>query len=73
MDTTDPLAMSVREFLSATAAKTPTPGGGSVAALVAAIGASLAQMALGFSVGKKALAPQGRERMTPAVPPCLAG
>ncbi len=57
MDTTDPLAMSVREFLSATAAKTPTPGGGSVAALVAALGASLAQMSLGFSVGKKALAP----------------
>ena len=57
MDTTDPLAMSVREFLSATAAKTPTPGGGSVAALAAAFGASLAQMTLRFSIGKKALAP----------------
>jgi formiminotetrahydrofolate cyclodeaminase len=52
----DYLALSVREFLAATAARTPTPGGGSVAGVVGAAGAALAQMALNFTRGKKKFA-----------------
>ncbi len=46
------LDQSVREFLAALASKTPTPGGGSVAALAGALAASLAQMAMQYTVGK---------------------
>lgn len=49
----DMLGRSVREFISATAAKTPTPGGGSVAGVVAALGVALGEMALNFTKGKK--------------------
>jgi len=52
----DVLAMSVREFAAAAAAKTPTPGGGSVAAVVGALGTSLGEMALAFTRGKKKFA-----------------
>ena len=48
------ITLSVRDFLAATAAKQPTPGGGSVAALAGALAASLAAMALEYTVGKKA-------------------
>ena len=51
-------------FLSAAAAKQPTPGGGSVAALVGALSAAMGEMVLNYSVGKKDLAahaPQLRE------------
>lgn len=48
----DMLDQSVRGFLAALASKTPTPGGGSVAALAGALAASLAQMALQYTVGK---------------------
>lgn len=41
------------EFVDAVAAATPTPGGGSVAALTGALAASLAQMAAGLTVGRK--------------------
>ncbi|MGC9453351.1 MAG: cyclodeaminase/cyclohydrolase family protein [Phycisphaerae bacterium] len=51
--TKDMLSMTVREFLDAAAAKTPTPGGGSVAAVVAALAAALGEMALNFTSGKK--------------------
>ena len=37
----DVLSLSVREFAAATAAKTPTPGGGSVAGAVGAVGVAL--------------------------------
>ncbi len=47
------LDMSVRDFISAAAAKTPTPGGGSVAGVVAALGTALGEMALNFTRGKK--------------------
>jgi len=47
------LDLSVRDFVTATAAKQPTPGGGSVAALVGALAASLAHMALAYTTGKK--------------------
>lgn len=52
----DLLALSVREFLAQTAAKTPTPGGGSVAAVTGALGAALGQMAMAFTQGKKKFA-----------------
>jgi formiminotetrahydrofolate cyclodeaminase len=48
--------MTVQEFLEATAAKTPTPGGGAVASAVAALGSALAQMVVNYSIGKKNLA-----------------
>lgn len=40
-------------FADSVAAPTPTPGGGSVSALVGALGAALAQMAAGLTVGRK--------------------
>jgi formiminotetrahydrofolate cyclodeaminase len=52
----DILSLRVTDFLSATAAKTPTPGGGSVAALCGALAAALGAMAMEFTVGKKAYA-----------------
>ena len=44
---------SVKEFLDSVAAKTPTPGGGSVAALAGAISCSLAEMVCNLTIGKK--------------------
>ena len=44
---------SVNAFVSRVASPTPTPGGGSVAAHVGALGAALAQMVVGLTVGKK--------------------
>lgn len=41
------------EFLDAVAANTPTPGGGSAAALAGALAAALATMVAGLTVGKK--------------------
>ena len=46
---------SVGEFLAATAARQPTPGGGSVSALVAALAAALGEMVVNYSIGKKGL------------------
>ena len=43
----------IDQFLAATAAKQPTPGGGSVAALVGALAAAIGEMALNYSVGRK--------------------
>lgn len=40
-------------FAELVAAPTPTPGGGSVAALVGALGAALTQMAAGLTIGRK--------------------
>ena len=54
---TDILSLTTRDFLAATAAKTPTPGGGSVAALVGALAAALGQMSIHYSLGKKSLEP----------------
>ena len=44
---------SVSGFVASVAAPVPTPGGGSVAAHVGALGAALAQMVAGLTVGKK--------------------
>jgi len=55
-DKDDILALSVRDFTAAAAAKTPTPGGGSVAGVVAALAVALGEMALNFTRGKKKFA-----------------
>ena len=52
----DYLGLSVREFAAVTAAKSPTPGGGSVAGAVGMMGVALGEMTLNFSKGKKKLA-----------------
>ena len=44
--------LSVREFLTALAARTPAPGGGSMTALVAALAAAQLQMVIGYTRGK---------------------
>jgi len=45
--------LSVKEFLEKTASSSPFPGGGSVAAFVAALGAALAEMVANLTIGKK--------------------
>jgi glutamate formiminotransferase/formiminotetrahydrofolate cyclodeaminase len=55
----------IEEFLSATAARQPTPGGGSVAALAGALASSIGEMVLSYSIGKKDLLPfQGDLKQT---------
>src|SRR6185437_6221235 len=49
-------SMTISAFLAAAAAKQPTPGGGSVAALAGALAASMGEMVLNYSAGKKSLA-----------------
>jgi formiminotetrahydrofolate cyclodeaminase len=56
MTQTDLSKMPIVEFLAATAGKTPTPGGGSVAGVAGAMGTALGEMALAFTQGKKAFA-----------------
>jgi len=46
----------VGAFLDSLGAKTPTPGGGAVAGLTAALGIALGRMVLSFSEGRKSLA-----------------
>jgi len=45
--------LSIREFLSKTASGSPVPGGGSIAALSAAIAAGLSEMVANLTIGKK--------------------
>jgi formiminotetrahydrofolate cyclodeaminase len=52
----DYLSLPLREFLADLGSRTPTPGGGSVAALAGSLGCGLARMALQFTVGKAAFA-----------------
>lgn len=47
---------TIKSFLDAAAAKQPAPGGGSVAALAGALAASMGEMVINYSVGKKNLA-----------------
>jgi formiminotetrahydrofolate cyclodeaminase len=49
---------TISEFLDATAARQPVPGGGSVAALVGALAAAIGEMVVNYSVGKKGLEAQ---------------
>ena len=46
---------TLKDFLQAAAAKQPTPGGGSVTALVGALAASMGEMVINYSIGKKDL------------------
>src|SRR5258706_2399056 len=46
---------SLSDFLSATAARQPAPGGGSVTALVGALAAALGEMVINYSIGRKGL------------------
>ena len=46
---------TIDAFLTATAIKQPTPGGGSVAALAGALAAAMGEMVLSYSIGKKDL------------------
>jgi len=48
---------AIDSFLTATAARQPTPGGGSVAALAGALSAAIGEMVLSYSIGKKDLLP----------------
>src|ERR1700674_2904413 len=47
---------TIQDFLNAAAAKQPAPGGGSVTALVGALAASMGEMVVNYSIGKKNLA-----------------
>lgn len=47
---------TVGDLLSGIAAKQPTPGGGAVAGVTLALAASLGEMVLNYSIGKKSLA-----------------
>ena len=57
---------TIAQFLDGASAKQPAPGGGSVTALVGALAASMGEMALNYSVGRKSLAayePELREAL----------
>jgi formiminotetrahydrofolate cyclodeaminase len=54
---------TISKFLEAAAAKQPTPGGGSVTALVGALSGAMGEMVVNYSVGKKGLEAQ-REELT---------
>jgi formiminotetrahydrofolate cyclodeaminase len=45
--------LSIKKFLAKTASNSPVPGGGSIAALSAAIAASLSEMVAHLTIGKK--------------------
>ena len=44
---------SIKEFINSTSSNSPTPGGGSVAALLASLSASLGAMSANLTIGKK--------------------
>jgi formiminotetrahydrofolate cyclodeaminase len=48
---------TIKQFLDAAAAKLPTPGGGSVTALAGALAATMGEMTINYSIGKKGLEP----------------
>lgn len=49
-------SQTIESFLHDLASKKPTPGGGAVASVTAALSAAVAQMVLNYSIGKKKLA-----------------
>ena len=46
-------SMTLKDFCDAVSSKDPVPGGGAVGAVVAALGASLAEMVANLTIGKK--------------------
>ena len=58
VDQTGPGHESIRSFTSRLAARTPTPGGGSAAALAGALGAALGEMVLAYSIDPAKPAPE---------------
>lgn len=54
----DILNTPLREFIAQTAARSPTPGGGSVAAVAGALSAALAEMALQYTLTRRTAAAQ---------------
>src|SRR5213083_1822998 len=58
---------TLKDFLNAAAARQPTPGGGSVTALVGALAAALGEMVVNYSVGRK-----GSEAFSGELKPALA-
>ena len=61
------LSTRIGEFLNAAASRQPTPGGGSVTALVGALAASMGEMSLNYSIGRK-----GQEGYDDELRPALA-
>jgi formiminotetrahydrofolate cyclodeaminase len=59
---------TIETFLEAAAARQPTPGGGSVSALAGALAATMGEMVVNYSIGKKDLEPYIDE-----LKPALAG
>ncbi len=57
---------SIEGFLEALAARQPTPGGGSVTALVGCLAAGMGEMVINYSLGKKSLA-QYESELKPAL------
>ena len=57
-------SLNVGELIRSIGEKTPTPGGGAVAAMTAALAAALARMVVNFSVGKKSLAQHAAQHET---------
>ncbi len=55
----DQTQRSIEDFLNATAQRSPTPGGGAIAALVGSLAASLSRMVAAYSLTKKT-APEAR-------------
>ena len=53
MDSMTLADLSLKEFLAKTSSKSPVPGGGSMAALSAAIAASLSEMVANLTIGKR--------------------
>ena len=51
----------IRDWLDAAARKQPTPGGGSVTALVAALAAAMGEMTLNYSTGRKGNSPEAEQ------------
>jgi len=48
---------TIKEFLSAAAAKQPAPGGGSATALTGALAAAMGEMVVNYTIGKKSAEP----------------
>ena len=55
---------TIGDFLRSLGEKTPTPGGGAVAALTQALAAALGQMVVNYSIGKKTLAAFDKQNRT---------